>query len=211
LHGELRGLGHFGRLIGASAAMQRVYDAIARVAPTAATVLITGESGSGKEPAAQSIHDLSRRRKQLFLPVNCSAISPQLIESEMFGHEKGSFTGATRQHKGYFERADGGTLFLDEITEMPIELQPKLLRVLETGTLMRVGGDEPLETDVRVIAATNRPPEEAVTEGKLREDLLYRLQVFPLRLPALRERVEDIELLANHLGVDSPLSLESMS
>ena len=198
LHGELRSLGHFSRLIGASAAMQRVYDAIARVAPTAATVLITGESGSGKELAAQSIHELSRRRKQLFLPVNCSAISPQLIESEMFGHEKGSFTGATRQHKGYFERADGGTLFLDEITEMPIELQPKLLRVLETGTLMRVGGDEPLETDVRVIAATNRPPEEAVTEGKLREDLLYRLQVFPLRLPALRERAEDIELLANH-------------
>ena len=116
LHGELRSLGHFGRLLGASAAMQRVYDAIARVAPTAATVLITGESGSGKELAAQSIHELSRRRKQLFLPVNCSAISPQLIESEMFGHEKGSFTGASRQHKGYFERADGGTLFLDEIT-----------------------------------------------------------------------------------------------
>ncbi len=198
LHGELRSLGHFGRLIGACAAMQRVYDAIARVGPTTATVLITGESGSGKELAAESVHGLSLRRKELFLPVNCSAVSPQLIESEMFGHEKGSFTGATRKHMGYFERADGGTLFLDEITEMPMELQAKLLRVLETGTFMRVGGDELLETDVRVIAATNRPPEQAVTEGKLREDLLYRLQVFPLYLPPLRERTEDIPLLANH-------------
>ena len=178
--------------------MQKVYDQIARVAPTPATVLITGESGTGKELVAQTIHDLSRRKKELFIPINCGAIAPQLIESEIFGHEKGSFTGATRLHKGYFERAYGGTLFLDEITEMPIELQVKLLRVLETNTFMRVGGDEHLETDVRVIAATNRPLGEAAAQGKLREDLLYRLQVFPIHLPPLRERAEDIDLLANH-------------
>jgi two-component system, NtrC family, response regulator AtoC len=198
LRGDLRSLGHFGRLIGVSAAMQKVYDQIARVAPTPATVLITGESGTGKELVSQTIHDLSRRKKELFIPINCGAISPQLIESEIFGHEKGSFTGATRLHRGYFERAYGGTLFLDEITEMPTELQVKLLRVLETNTFMRVGGDEHLETDVRVIAATNRPLGEAVAQGKLREDLLYRLQVFPIHLPPLRERAEDIDLLANH-------------
>lgn len=198
LRGELRRLGRFGRLWGQSAAMQEVYDQIGRVAPTAATVLITGESGTGKELVAQTIHELSRRRKQPFLAVNCSAISPQLIESEMFGHEKGSFTGAIRQHKGHFERADGGTLLLDEITEMPLELQAKLLRVLEMGTFMRVGSDQELESDVRVIAATNRVPEEGVQEGKLREDLLYRLRVFPLHLPPLRERAGDIDLLAKH-------------
>jgi len=198
LRSELRGLGRFGRLLGTSQAMQRVYDQITRVAPTAATVLITGESGTGKELVAQTLHDLSRRRKQVFLPVNCGAISPQLIESEVFGHEKGSFTGAMREHKGYFERASGGTLFLDEITEMPVELQVKLLRVLETGLFMRVGSDREMETDVRVIAATNRAPEEAVTSGKLREDLLYRLRVFPLHLPRLSERGDDVEQLANH-------------
>lgn len=197
LRGELRRLGHFGRLIGGSMVMQRVYDQIGRVAPTAATVLITGESGTGKELAAQTVHDLSRRHKESFLAVNCGAISPQLIESEMFGHEKGSFTGATRDHRGYFERANGGTLFLDEITEMPLDLQVKLLRVLETGMFMRVGSDRVIETDVRVVAATNRKPEDAVAEGKLREDLMYRLQVFPLHMPPLRERVDDVELLAN--------------
>ncbi len=198
LRGELRNLGRFGQLWGRSAAMQEVYDQIGRVAPTAATVLITGESGTGKEVVAQTIHELSRRRKQAFLAVNCSAISPQLIESEVFGHEKGSFTGAVRQHKGYFERADGGTLLLDEVTEMPLELQAKLLRVLETGAFMRVGSDQEIETDVRVIASTNRAPEEAVQEGKLREDLLYRLRVFPLHLLPLQERAGDIELLADH-------------
>lgn len=196
LRGELRRLGRFGRLIGGSLVMQCVYDQIGRVAPTAATVLITGESGTGKELAAQTLHELSRRNKEEFLAVNCGAISPQLIESELFGHEKGSFTGATREHRGYFERANGGTLFLDEITEMPLDLQVKLLRVLETRTFMRVGSDRLIETDVRVIAATNRKPEEAVAEGKLREDLMYRLQVFPLHMPPLRERGEDIELLA---------------
>ena len=148
--------------------------------------------------AAQTVHELSRRRRQPFLAVNCGAISHNLIESEIFGHEKGSFTGAERQHQGFFERANGGTLFLDEITEMPLELQVKLLRVLETGRYMRVGSTTTLETDVRVIAATNREPMEAVAEGKLREDLLYRLNVFPIKLPPLRERLSDVPLLANH-------------
>jgi two-component system, NtrC family, response regulator AtoC len=198
LRGELRTLGRFGKLLGVSPVMQRVYDQIGRVAPTAATVLITGESGTGKEMVAQTIHELSRRKKQPLLAVNCGAISPQLIESEMFGHEKGSFTGASRQHRGYFERAQGGTLFLDEITEMPLELQVKLLRVLESGTFSRVGSDDVLMADVRIIAATNRVPIEAVANGKLREDLHYRLEVFPLQLPPLRDRREDIEILVNH-------------
>ena len=198
LRGELRTLGRFGNLLGVSPVMQRVYDQIARVAPTAATVLITGESGTGKEMVAQTIHQLSRRKKQPFLAVNCGAISPQLIESEMFGHEKGSFTGASRQHRGYFERAHGGTLFLDEITEMPLELQVKLLRVLEYGTFSRVGSDDVLQGDVRIIAASNRVPMEAVASGKLREDLHYRLEVFPLQVPSLRDRQEDIGLLSNH-------------
>jgi DNA-binding NtrC family response regulator len=196
LRGELRSLGRFGRLLGTSTVMQSVYDQIQRVAPTVATVLITGESGTGKEVVAQTLHDLSRRRKNPFIPVNCGAISPHLIESEVFGHEKGSFTGAVREHKGYFERANGGTLFLDEITEMPIELQVKLLRVLEEGTFMRIGSDREIEVDVRIIAATNRVPEEAVADGKLREDLLYRLQVFPMHLPPLRQREGDVKLIA---------------
>ena len=198
LRSELRSLGHYGRLIGGSAPMQRLYDQLSRVAPTGATVFITGESGTGKEIVAQTIHDVSRRRLRPFLAVNCGAISPQIIESELFGHEKGSFTGANRQHRGYFERAHGGTLFLDEITEMPMDLQVKLLRVLETQTVTRVGSDRAIETDVRVLAASNRHPHDAVGAGKLRRDLLYRLQVFPLCVPPLRERTEDIELLANH-------------
>lgn len=199
LRDELRRLGRFGSMLGTSNAMQQVYDQIGRVAPTAATVLIVGQSGTGKELAARTVHDLSRRHKEAFLAVNCGAISPQLIESEMFGHEKGSFTGATRNHRGYFERAHGGTLFLDEVTEMPVELQVKLLRVLETGRFMRVGSDQEVETDLRIIAATNRIPEEAVAAGKLREDLMYRLQVFPLHLPPLCERGDDVLLLAKHL------------
>ena len=190
--------GRFGHLRGRAAVMQVVYTQIGRVAGTAVTVFIVGESGAGKEVVAQTIHDLSRRRKAPFLAVNCGAISPQLIESEMFGHEKGSFTGANRQHRGFFERANGGTLFLDEVTEMPPELQVKLLRVLETGTFMRVGSDELLETDVRIIAATNRDPAQAVATGKLREDLFYRLNVFQVRVPPLRDRLEDVELLAQH-------------
>ena len=196
LRGELRRMGRFGLMLGSSPAMQSVYDQIGRVAPTAASVLLVGESGTGKEVAAQTIHELSLRRKHAFLAVNCGAISPNLIESEMFGHERGSFTGADRQHKGYFERANGGTIFLDEITEMPAELQVKFLRVLETGMFMRVGTTKEIETDVRVIAATNRDPEEAVLEGKLRLDLYHRLNVFPISLPPLRERGNDVWLLA---------------
>jgi DNA-binding NtrC family response regulator len=190
--------GHFGHLWGRSAPMQQVYEQISRVAGTAVTVFVTGESGTGKELVARTVHDLSRRRKRPFVAVNCGAISPNLIESELFGHEKGSFTGAERQHQGFFERAHGGTLFLDEITEMPLELQVKLLRVLETGTFMRVGSTQLQEADVRVIAASNRPPEQAVSAGRLREDLLYRLNVFPILLPPLRRRADDVALLAEH-------------
>ena len=190
--------GHFGQLWGTSAPMQRIYEQISRVAGTSVTVFITGESGTGKEVVAQTVHDLSRRRKRPFLAVNCGAISPNLIESEIFGHEKGSFTGAERQHQGFFERASGGTLFLDEITEMPPDLQVKLLRVLETGVFMRVGSTQSQDADVRIIAATNRLPYEAVAAGKLREDLLYRLNVFPIELPPLRERLSDVGLLARH-------------
>jgi len=199
LRDELRRLGRFGRLVGRSPAMQEVYDKVARVAPTEATVLLLGESGTGKEIVARTIHELSRRRKSPFLAINCGAISPNLIENEMFGHERGSYTGADRQHKGYFEQAAGGTLFLDEITEMPPELQVRLLRVLETGQLMRIGTSKSVDTDVRIIAATNRDPREAVRAGKLREDLYHRLNVFPLALAPLRERGDDIELIANFL------------
>jgi len=198
LRAEYESSGRFGRLWGRSAPMQTVYNHITRVAATAVSVLLSGESGTGKELAAQMIHELSRRCRNAFVPVNCGAISPQLMESEMFGHEKGSFTGANRQHLGFFERAASGTLFLDEITEMPLDLQIKLLRVLESGTFMRVGGSDLLECDVRVIAATNRPPMRAVAEGRLREDLFYRLNVFGIHLPPLRERREDIGLLAEH-------------
>jgi two-component system, NtrC family, response regulator AtoC len=198
LRGELRKLGRFGPLIGASPPMQRVYDLIAKVAQTDATVMLTGETGTGKELVAETTHSLSRRHKEPFLPINCGAVSPNLIESELFGHERGSFTGADRMHRGYYERAHRGTLFLDEITEMPSELQVKLLRVLETGKVTRIGGNEAISADVRVIAATNRKPEEAVAKGKLREDLLYRLNVFPIPLPPLRDRREDVDLLAEH-------------
>jgi DNA-binding NtrC family response regulator len=198
LTAQLDDSGHFGHLWGRTPVMKRVYEQISRVAGTGVTVFITGESGTGKEVVAQTVHELSRRRKQPFLPVNCGAISPNLIESEIFGHEKGSFTGAERQHQGFFERANGGTLFLDEITEMPLELQVKLLRVLETGRFMRVGSTQSQEADVRVIAATNRSPHEAVSAGKLREDLYYRLNVFPIELPPLRERLADVPLLAEH-------------
>jgi two-component system response regulator AtoC len=190
--------GHFGTLWGRSEPMRKVYQQMVRVAGTAVSVFITGESGTGKEVVARTVHDLSRRRAAPFLGVNCGAISPHLMESEIFGHEKGSFTGADRQHLGFFERTNGGTLLLDEITEMPLDLQVKLLRVLETGTFMRVGSTQVQETDVRIVAATNRSPGDAVAKGKLREDLLYRLNVFPIHLPPLRERVDDIPLIARH-------------
>lgn len=176
--------------------MQQVANAVKRVAPTSATVFLQGESGTGKEIVAQAIHRLSDRRDQPFLPINCGAISPQLIESELFGHEKGSFTGALKDHQGVFERAHGGTLFLDEITEMPVDLQVKLLRVLETHRFTRVGSERELAADIRIIAATNCCPETEVRAGRFRSDLLYRLQVFPIVLPPLRERVGDIGFLA---------------
>lgn len=198
LTAKLATSGHFGKLWGRAPSMRRIYEQISRVAGTGVTVFITGESGTGKEVVAQTIHDLSRRRKMPFLGVNCGAISPHLIESEIFGHEKGSFTGADRQHQGFFERAAGGTLFLDEITEMPLDLQVKLLRVLETGRFMRVGATQSQETDVRIVAATNRSPQQAVAAGRLREDLMYRLNVFPIDLPPLRERLSDVGLLAEH-------------
>jgi DNA-binding NtrC family response regulator len=198
LRGELRDLGRFGPMVGRSKAMQQVYDLITRVAPTESTVFVTGESGTGKELVAETVHQLSRRKSAPFLALNCGAMSATLIESELFGHEKGSFTGADRRRRGYFEEASGGTLFLDEITEMPIELQVKLLRVLETGAITRVGATSPTEIDVRVVTASNRDPKEAVGDGALREDLLYRLNVFPIHLPTLRERGEDVELLAQY-------------
>ena len=186
----------FGLLLGESAAMKALYETIARVAPTNTTVLIVGESGSGKELVARTLHDKSGRSGGAFLAVNCGAIPANLIEAELFGHEKGSFTGATRLHKGFFERADGGTLFLDEITEMPVELQVRLLRVLETGRFFRVGGSGEVATDVRILAATNRDPRTAIAEERVREDLIYRLSTFPIRVPPLRERGEDPVLLA---------------
>ena len=197
LRGELRTFGRFGSMIGNSPPMQAVYDLISRVAPTDATVLITGESGTGKELVAQAIVDLGPRRHKPFIPLDCGAIPPNLIESELFGHERGSFTGASQQRRGHFERAAGGTLFLDEITEMPVELQAKLLRVLESGTLTRVGGEARIPVTVRLIAASNRSPKEAIQAKKLREDLFYRLNVFPVVLPPLRDRGDDVLMLAD--------------
>jgi two-component system response regulator AtoC len=198
LRGELRGRGRFGPMVGASPAMQRAYDLLARVGRNDATVLLVGETGTGKGIAARTIHRLSRRHDEPFVAVNCGAVSPTLIESELFGHQRGSFAGADRMHRGAFEQAHRGTLLLDEVSEMPLDLQVRLLRVLETGTLTRAGGTETVRVDVRVIAASNRRPEEAVAAGQLREDLLYRLSVFPIPLPPLRERGGDVELLASH-------------
>jgi DNA-binding NtrC family response regulator len=200
---EWQDTGRFGQhLWGRSSSMQRVYEQITRVSATSVTVFITGESGTGKEMVARTVHDLSQRHGQPFLAVNCGAISPNLIESELFGHEKGSFTGADRQHRGFFERAHGGTLFLDEVTEMPAELQVKLLRVLETSMFMRVGSAQSINADVRIVAATNRSPAQAVAAGRLREDLLYRLNVFPIDLPPLRDRSDDVVLLAEQFLAD---------
>jgi len=188
----------FGFLYGASSAMRDVYRMIERVAPTEATVFFVGESGCGKELAARTLHEHSARRAGPFVAVNCGAIPSALIEAELFGYEKGAFTGAARTHKGVFERAAGGTLFLDEVTEMAPDMQVRLLRVLESGVFARVGGEEEVHADVRVVAATNREPVAAVQEGRLREDLMYRLAVFPIELPPLRKRGEDVELLAEY-------------
>jgi DNA-binding NtrC family response regulator len=192
-----RGSG-YGEFVGTSKAMKEVYDLIKSLSTTDASALITGESGTGKELAAKTIHRLSRRADGPFIAVNSAAIPETLIESEVFGYEKGAFTGAVGVRQGCFELANGGTLFLDEIGEMPISLQPKLLRVLEDGKVRRLGGKQEVAFDVRVIAATNQEPRNAIADGKLREDLYYRLTVFTIALPPLRERKEDIPLLAQH-------------
>ena len=198
LRSELQETGRLGEMVGRSAIMKEAFEALRKVARTHAPVLISGPSGSGKEVAARTIHRLSRRAGKPFVAFNCGAVSPTLIESELFGHERGSFTGADRRRVGYFEEANGGTLFLDEITEMSPELQVRLLRVLEERTLRRVGGTQDLKVDVRLLSATNRDPDEAMKEGKIREDLFYRLNVFPLFLPPLKDRPDDIPLLAEH-------------
>ena len=186
------------RMRGNSSVMRRLYETIRKAAPTEARILLVGESGSGKELVADALHQLSTRADKPFIIVNCGAVSSEIMESELFGHEKGAFTGATRSHVGYFERANGGTLFLDEITEMPLDLQVKLLRILETGRFHRVGGETELEVDVRVISATNRDPKFAVDMKLLREDLFFRLSQFPVQVPPLRSRVEDIPMLAEY-------------
>jgi len=183
-------------IVGRSEGIRRACEAITQVAPSDASVLITGESGTGKEVVAQAIHALSPRRDHPCISVNCGAISPSLMESELFGHERGSFTGAERRHRGLFEQAAGGTLFLDEITEMPVELQVRLLRALEARAIVRVGGEESIPVDVRIIAASNRPPRQAIEGGHLRADLYYRIKVFHIDLPPLRARPEDVEPLA---------------
>lgn len=196
LRQQLRKAGTLGAMKGRSEPMQKLYTLIERVAPTEASVFITGESGTGKTLIAKTIHDYSRRRNKPFVAVNCAAIAPTLIESELFGHEKGAFTGATQQRRGYFEEAFGGTIFLDEITELPIELQGKLLRVLEENRIRRVGGNTELQINVRIISASNRDPKKAIEDGKLREDLYYRINIFPIHACSLRERPEDIPFLA---------------
>ncbi len=187
-------------LIGESAPMRQVRSLIARVAPTEARVLLTGESGTGKELAAAAVHSASRRTGHAFVTVNCAAIPRDLVESEMFGHERGAFTGATERRLGRFELAHSGTLFLDEIGDLSGDAQAKLLRTLETGDLQRLGAEGTQRVDVRVVAATNRRLEDAVADGEFREDLFFRLNVFPIRLPPLRERLEDLPALVAHLA-----------
>lgn len=192
---------HFGLLLGDSEAMQGLYKTIRQVAVTDSTVLIQGESGTGKELVAEAIHKLSQRAGK-FVPVNCGGLNKDLVSSQLFGHEKGSFTGADQRHSGFFERADKGTLFLDEITEMPLEMQTHLLRVLESEKFLRLGSERELPLDARLLTATNREPVKAVQDGALREDLYFRLRVFPLVLPPLRERKGDITLLAERFLAD---------
>jgi Nif-specific regulatory protein len=186
-------------IVGDSPAMREVLSLVTKVAPSASTVLIEGETGTGKELVARAIHAASPRRNRLFVPVNCAALSEGILESELFGHRRGAFTGAVEDRKGVFEVADGGTLFLDEISETTAALQAKLLRVLQEGEVRPVGETRARKVDVRVLTATNRRLEEEVKAGRFREDLYYRLRVFPIRIPPLRERLEDIPALARHL------------
>ena len=196
LRRELTLRGALGDMVGQSSVMRNIFAMLRQVAPTTAPVLITGESGTGKELVARAIHSLSKRSGEPFVAVNCAALPETLIESELFGHEKGSFTGAVERRIGCIEMAECGTLFLDEIAEMPVAMQAKLLRVLEDFKYRRIGGKQELKADVRILAATNRDPQKAIAQGKLREDLFYRLGVFHIELPALRERLEDIPFLA---------------
>ncbi|MGH9957430.1 MAG: sigma-54-dependent transcriptional regulator [Pyrinomonadaceae bacterium] len=199
LRRQLQDRGAFGELIGRSESMRAIYSLIEQVAPSSASVLVTGDSGTGKELVARTLHQKSPRRDRPFVAINCSAIPETLMESELFGHERGAFTGAASRRQGCFELADTGTLLLDEIAEMPALLQAKLLRVIEERAIRRLGSKKEIYVDVRVLAATNRKPEEAVQSGTLREDLLYRLNVFRIDLPPLRDRKEDLPLLAQHL------------
>jgi DNA-binding NtrC family response regulator len=200
---QLGYLGNLGGLVGNSPAMQQVYAAIQQAAPTTAPVLITGETGSGKELAVRAIHRLSTRFSGPFVAINCAALPESLIESELFGHEKGAFTGALERRAGCFEQAQGGTILLDEIGDMPMGTQAKLLRVLEDSTVRRLGGKSQIVVDVRVVAATNRPPQEAIHSQQLREDLYYRLNVFHIALPALRDHKEDIPAITEALIADA--------
>jgi DNA-binding NtrC family response regulator len=199
LRKKLEDLGSFGPLTGRSKPMREIYRTIEKVAPTEAPVLITGESGAEKETVARAIHELSRRKDGAFVAVNCGAIAPALIESELFGHERGAFTGAVEPREGGLEVSRGGTLFLDEITEISLDLQTKLLRAIETSAFLRAGKRREIETGARLIAAISREPAEAVRQGKLRQDLHDRLNVFKIHVPPLRERQEDIALLAQHI------------
>jgi DNA-binding NtrC family response regulator len=199
LRRQLSFQGVFGDMVGQSPRMMEVFALIRQIAPTSAAVLVSGESGTGKELVARAIHDSSTRRNGPFVAINCAALPESLIESELFGHEKGSFTGAVDRRIGAIESAKGGTLFLDELGEMPVAMQAKLLRVLEDYRFRRIGGKQELEADIRIVAATNRKPLEAIRDGKLREDLYYRLNVFEIVLPPLRERKADIPLIADAL------------
>ncbi len=198
LRNRLADAGEISKIIGTCAAMQDVFHQVRQVAATEATVMIQGESGTGKELIAHALHDLSGRSDGPFIAVNLGAMPETLLESELFGHEKGSFTGASRQKPGCFEQAQGGTLFLDEITEIPPKSQVDLLRVLETGQFTRVGGEEVLSSNARIVSATNRDVDQLVESGSFRDDLYYRLNIVPIRIPALRERREDIPLLVEH-------------
>ncbi len=196
LRRELTFHGALGEMVGQSESMRTIFAMLRQVAPTTAPVLITGESGTGKELVARAIHALSKRSNYPFIAVNCAALPETLIESELFGHEKGSFTGAVERRIGCIEMAESGTLFLDEIAEMPVSMQAKLLRVLEDFRYRRIGGKQELKADVRILCATNRNPKTAIAEGKFREDLFYRLGVFHIELPPLRERISDLPVLA---------------
>jgi two-component system response regulator PilR (NtrC family) len=201
LSSKLEGLTHFGELTGQSEEMRAVYQIIEAVAPSTASVLIFGESGTGKELVARAVHAKSERSKGPFFALNCAALPKDILENELFGHEKGAFTGSTNEKPGAFEMADGGTIFLDEVAEMPPDIQVKLLRAIESRTIRRLGGKKEIEVDIRILAATNRDLQKALADGDLREDLYYRLAVVELFLPPLRERIGDIKLLANEFLV----------